>query len=136
MKYHIIRLKTGKDLKQELQKFVDEKTIQAAFIATCVGGLEKAVLRMAGATPSQQDVKEYIGKYEIVSLVGTVSKNGSHLHVSLSDKEGATIGGHLKDGSLVAYTAEIVIGELEGKIFKRFPDENTGFNELVAEDVT
>lgn len=35
------------------------------------------------------------GPYEIVSLVGTIAVNGPHIHISLSDGTGTTIGGHL-----------------------------------------
>jgi len=130
MKLHTFRLRNGQDLRQEIQKFADKNNIQAGFIVTCVGGLQKAVPRMADATPQDQVVNTYDEKFEIVSLVGTVSAHGSHLHISLSDKNGKTIGGHLRDGSIVAYTAEIVIGEDPNVIYTHEPDSETGFNEL------
>ena len=123
-------------MRQELQKFVDDKKIQAGFVATCVGGLQKAILRMADATPDHQDVREFNETYEIVALVGTLSSRGSHLHIALSDKDGKVMGGHLKEGSFVAYTAEVVIGEIEHQAFKRLPDEETGFDELVVESTS
>jgi hypothetical protein len=39
-------------------------------------------------------------------------------------------GGHLKDGCIVAFTAEIVIGILDDITFRRVPDDATGFDEL------
>ena len=42
------------------------------------------------------------------------------------------VGGHLKEGSIVHPTAEIVIGEDEGVIYARETDAKTGFTELVA----
>lgn len=53
---------------------------------------------MAGAKPDQQDIRTMNDEYEIISLVGTVSVNGSHLHLSFSDKNGDVMGGHLKEG--------------------------------------
>jgi hypothetical protein len=38
------------------------------------------------------------GHFEIVSLVGIVAVNGSHVHICLSDGEGRCIGGHLLPG--------------------------------------
>ncbi|MCX6713903.1 MAG: DNA-binding protein, partial [Candidatus Vogelbacteria bacterium] len=98
---------------------------------TCVGNLSKAVIRMADADIT----KTREGTFEIVSLVGTVEAGNSHLHISISDKDGNTFGGHLKKGSLVGVTAEIVMGELEGLKFKRELDEKTGYEELVVEEL-
>ena len=69
-------------------------------------------------------------KFEIVSLVGTLSPDGSHSHISLSDGTGATIGGHLLEGNEVYTTAEIVIGEAEYLQFRREVDPVTTFKEL------
>ena len=85
-----------------------------------------------------QDLKQEIIKYskehkdyEIVSLMGTISKDDVHLHISLSDENGVTIGGHLKDGTIINSTCEIVILELPNYEFTREFDEHTGYNELV-----
>lgn len=132
MKLHTFRIKPGNDLKQEIEKFVHDHHIQAGCILTCVGGLEQARMRMAGATPESQDIRTYEGDFEITSLVGTVSVNGVHLHIAISDSEGACFGGHLKEGTLIHPTAEIIIGEDENTTYTREPDQETGFDELVV----
>ena len=124
------RLKPGQDLRQEIEKIAHDKNIEAGVLLSVVGGLESAKLRMAGSGPRDQVVKEWQGPLEIVSGTGTVSKNGCHIHVSLSDKEGSVIGGHLKDGCIVKSTAEIVLLVFEDISYKRTLDEKTGFNEL------
>lgn len=129
MKTYAFRLHSGQDLKAEIDKFVQEKNIKAGIILTCVGNLTKAVIRMANA----EAIKTWEGSFEIVSLVGTVEAGNSHLHVSISDKEGNTFGGHLKSGSVVGVTAEVGIGELEGLVFAREYDKNTGYEELVVQ---
>jgi predicted DNA-binding protein with PD1-like motif len=70
------------------------------------------------------------GRFEIVSLVGTLSPDGPHLHVAIADDQGHVVGGHLLDGSVVYTTAEIVLAEAEGFGFSRTVDEKTGFREL------
>ena len=85
---------------------------------------------MAGATPDRQDVRSFDGPFEIVSGTGTISKDGCHLHISVSDKDGHVIGGHLKDGCRVGVTVEVVIGMFENTFYKRMLDISTGFNEL------
>lgn len=126
MKTHIFRLQPGQDLREELKKFVEENNIQAGFILTCVGSLKKATLRLA----DENKIRTWDEKFEIISLVGTLSQDGMHLHIGLGDKKGNTIGGHLKEGCVLYTTAEIVIGESEKHKFSRELDENTGFKEL------
>lgn len=135
MKIYTFRLKPGSDLKIEIEKFVKAKNIRAGFIVTCVAGLSQAALRMAGALPDKQDIRTYKGDFEVTSLVGTVSVNGVHLHMAISDKEGQGFGGHLKEGTIIHPTAEIVIGEDELVAYTRELDEETGFPELEVHDV-
>jgi len=127
MKTFALRLHPEQDLKEELIKFTKENNIQAGFILTCVGSLRRATLRMADETI----IKDFEEKFEINSLVGTLSQDGVHIHISLSDKEGDVIGGHLKAGSIIYTTAEIIIGELENTKFLRESDKETGFKELL-----
>jgi uncharacterized protein len=132
MKTITFRLKPGADLKQSIEEKVSEHAVRGGFIVTCVGGLEQAVVRMAGAKPDLQDIRTYKGDYEITSLVGTVSVNGVHLHMSFSDNEGVAHGGHLKEGTIIHPTAEIVLGFEEGVSYTREFDSDTGFPELVV----
>ncbi len=74
--------------------------------------------------------KTFKEKFEIVSLVGTLSQSGNHIHISISDKDGKTIGGHLEEGCIVYSTVELVIGELEDLVFSREFEKETGFKEL------
>ena len=126
MKTFAIRLKADQDLKENLSSFVEQNNIQAGFILTAVGSLKQATLRFASQNYSQV----FKQRFEIVSLVGTLSTHGLHLHISLSDRHGKTLGGHLLDGCIIYTTAEIVIGTSEDFIFLRTMDENTGSKEL------
>jgi predicted DNA-binding protein with PD1-like motif len=126
MKIYALRLKPGQDLRAELEKFTNEHKISVGFIITAVGSLKETKIRLA----DQTDSAAFEGKYEIVSLVGTLSKDGVHLHISLSDSTGKTIGGHLTEGCRIYTTAEIVIGTTDEIIFTRETDEETTFKEL------
>ncbi len=130
MKTYAIRLRPGHDLREELDRFSKDRDIKAGSIITCVGSLKRAVLRMA----DENITKSFDERFEIVSLVGTLSQDGNHIHISLSDKDGKTIGGHLKKGCLIYSTAEIVIGESDEFSFSREFDEQTGFKELIIEN--
>ncbi|TSC77643.1 MAG: hypothetical protein G01um101424_266 [Parcubacteria group bacterium Gr01-1014_24] len=131
MKQLTFRLKTGQMLKEEIE--AKAKNIKAGVLLSVVGALENANLRMAGATPDNQIIKSFDGPFEIVSGTGTISQEGCHIHISVSNTEGKVIGGHLKDGCRVGVTAEIVIGVFEDVSYKRVPDKDTGFNELKTE---
>lgn len=129
MKTYALRLYSGMDLKEQLLKFTREKHISAGAIVTCVGSVSVATLRLAdGKTINTFSAVE---GYEICSLVGTLSQDGLHLHMSLADSEGKAFGGHVKSGCLINATAEIVVCELESMKFSREFDEQTGFQELV-----
>jgi predicted DNA-binding protein with PD1-like motif len=70
--------------------------------------------------------------FEIVSMEGTLSLDGCHVHIAISDRSGAVIGGHLVGGCIVRTTAEIVLAEVGSHDFRREHDAMTGFAELVV----
>jgi hypothetical protein len=92
-----------------------------------VGSLTQAVIRLADRDYHSQ----FEGKFEIVSLTGTLSVNGSHLHISISDGDGRTLGGHLVPGCRVYTTAEIVLAAFPDLVYRREPCEQSGYDELV-----
>lgn len=132
MKLHTVRLTPGEDLRTSLIAYANKHGIAAGSILTCVGALKTFSLRMAGATPDKQDIRDYTDTHEIVSLVGTITADDCHLHIALSNRNGEVIGGHLKEGSTVELTAEVVIAEDTEHIYTREHDEATGFTELVV----
>ena len=127
---YTFRLKPDQDLNKEIEAFVEEKGIEAGCILACVGSLKKATLRLA----NRGDYNTYEGHFEIVSLTGTVSTHGSHLHISISNEEGYTIGGHLVDGCLIYTTAEIVIAVFPEIVYKREDCAISGYPELVIKE--
>lgn len=130
IKTYAIRLKPGTDLKRSIQSFVNEKKLKAAWIVTCAGSLTDYNIRFA----NQQDAGKNSGHFEIVSLTGTLSENGSHMHISISDSTGRTIGGHLQEGCIVYTTAEIIIQSSNKLLFKREKDGTTPWEELQIEE--
>ena len=125
-KTHAFRLKPGNDLKKEIESYAKANNIQAGWISCGVGSLTDYNIRFA----NQPEGSKASGHFEIVSLIGTVSINGSHIHICLSDSTGKTIGGHLLDSNFVYTTAEIVIQESDDFIFTREKDGSTLWEEL------
>ncbi|HLL95221.1 MAG TPA: PPC domain-containing DNA-binding protein [Spirosoma sp.] len=128
MQTYSFRLKPGVDLKAEIDELVKQRRIEAGVILTCVGSLTDVTLRLA----NQDGPSNWQGHFEVVSLVGTLSINGSHLHVSVSDSTGRTIGGHLLEGCKIYTTAEIVLGVMPDLRYVREPDPTFGYRELVV----
>jgi predicted DNA-binding protein with PD1-like motif len=133
MRAHAFRLTPGSDLKEALGKLVAERDLRAACILSGAGSLSRAKLRMPGATGEADAFLELDGPMEIVSLTGTLGPDGMHVHVSLSRRDGAVVGGHLVPGCVIHTTAELVIGELLDVEFRRPVDPATGYGELRVE---
>ena len=126
MKVVPLRLQPGDDLRQALETWMGEQEEQAGCVISAVGSLSVAQLRFAGAA----EATTINGELESLSLSGTLSADGAHLHIAVADSRGAVIGGHLCPGSLVRTTAELVIGLLPEWRFSRELDTATGYAEL------
>ncbi len=123
-----MRLQPGVDLRRALEQALAERGLEAAFVMAGIGSLRPACLRFAGQARAQT----LDADFELLSLCGTLSLNGAHLHASVSDAHGAVLGGHLGYGSVVRTTAEVLLGGLPGWQFAREPDPASGWSELVV----
>ena len=120
----VSRILPGEDLKTGLKDLIAINDLKSGIIVCIVGSLNHAVLRM-----SNGDKKVFKGCYEIVSAEGTISSDGIHVHIAISDACGAVYGGHLLEGCKVHTTAEI--GIIKSKMMiKRIEDPKTGYKEL------
>ncbi|MDI6644697.1 MAG: DNA-binding protein [Methanobacteriaceae archaeon] len=122
------RLLPGQDLKKGIQDILNDQNLKSGFIISIVGSLNVAVLRTADGNN-----KFFKGPLEIVSAEGTVSADGIHVHISISDINGMVYGGHLMNGCEIHTTAEIGILESK-KEFKRVFDKKTGYSELLIDE--
>ena len=128
---HVLRLKPGADLLAELQAFVDTNRLEAAWMVTCAGSLTDYRYR-----PANQSLPlAGSGHFEILSLTGTLSSRGSHLHVCLGDSTGRAFGGHLLEGCRVYTTAEVVMQSTDELRFRRAIDGTTPWKELHIDTV-
>lgn len=132
LKPHAFRLTLGTDLKQAVVAYVKQQGILAGSLLSCVGCLSHASIRLANESQSL----ELDGPLEILTLSGTLTPEHVHLHVSVADKKGRVYGGHLQDGSIVSFTAEVCLAEYTNMSFCREPDPTTGFTELVVKPLS
>lgn len=123
-----VRLRPGQDLRLEIEKVASREKLQAGCVVSLVGNVSHVVLRMADG----KTVKEWDGSYEIVSATGTISPEESHIHIAVSDQEGRVIGGHLKKGSIVGVTCELVPLAFDDVVYGREYEASTGYDMLVV----
>lgn len=122
-----LRLLPGQDLRDALQDALRQSGYEAAFVLQGIGSLDGVRLRMAGA----ERVAHLQGEFEILTLGGTLSADGPHLHMAVSDAEGTVSGGHVAPGCIIRTTAEVLLALLPGQRFTRETDTATGYAELV-----
>lgn len=114
------------DLYRSLRAYAERERLEAAVPVACVGSLAQWRLRCADGKTFLEGAEPV----EIVSLTGTLSASGAHLHMSLARADLSVLGGHLREGCIVNTTTEIVLHTVSDVMFKRSFDPETGFNEL------
>lgn len=130
MRAHPVRLFPGDDLRVALENVLHQQGLHAAFVLQGIGSLSVAQLRFAG----NEDATELRDDLEILTLAGSISSDGAHLHMSVADPRGQVFGGHAGRGCVVRTTAEILLALLPEHRFSREHDAGSGFMELVIRD--
>jgi predicted DNA-binding protein with PD1-like motif len=128
MKTLPLRLVPGQDLRSALAGVLAAQGMSAGFVLQGIGSLRGARLRLAGAAHAT----ELAGDLEILTLAGSLSPDGPHLHMALADGAGRVLGGHVLAGCTVRTTAEILVALLPAHRFAREADPASGFDELVV----
>src|SRR5262245_38276747 len=123
-----MRLTPGVDLRRALEAALKGQRADSAFVVAGIGSLTVASLRYAGETTEDR----LAGPLEILSLSGSLSPAGTHLHMSVSDASGRVYGGHVGYGNTVGTTAEVLVAPLTDWSLTREHDATTGFKELVV----
>ena len=122
-----IRLAPGTDLRLALEQVLQEQKEQAGWVLSGIGSLSVAPLRLAG----EEELSILEGDLEIITLAGSLSPDGAHLHISVAAADGQVSGGHLAVGAKVRTTAEVLMALLPSWSFSRELDPDTGFKELI-----
>lgn len=128
MRYLPVRLKPRQDLRKALEAVLADSGMGAAFVVSGIDSLDGASIRYAGVSEATQ----LEGDLEILTLAGSLSPDGVHLHISVSDAQGRVVGGHVAPGCIVRTTAEILLALLPDVRFSREPDPESGWDELVV----
>lgn len=128
MQLQPIRLSPGADLRRAIEEAVQGQPVTSAFVVAGIGSLVEARLRYAGE-PTEATIA---GPLEVLSVSGSLTPSGAHLHMAVSDASGRVYGGHAGYGNIVRTTAEILVAFLPDWSLSREHDAATGFKELVV----
>jgi predicted DNA-binding protein with PD1-like motif len=128
MKAHPIRLMPGDDLRGTLEAWCRDHLPRGAFVVSGIGSLSDPCLRLAG----EEGATRYAGPFEILTLAGTVTTQGAHLHMSIASATGHVFGGHVVRGNRVRTTVELLLVDSPDWTLGREPDAATGSSELVV----
>ena len=92
-----LKLAPGSDLRLSLEELAQRDGI-SGFVLGVVGNLTRASFQC----PGQAEPTVLEGDLEVITLNGTFSPEGVHLHLSLSDGACQVWGGHLEPGTIVS----------------------------------
>lgn len=126
-----VRLRPQQDLRGALEALLPQHGSAAAFVLQGIGSLGVARIRFAG----MDEATELRGDMEILTLSGSLSPSGAHLHMTVADAQGRVVGGHVAQGCIVRTTAEILLALLPQYQFSREPDAESGCDELVIRTI-
>ena len=124
-----LQLDPGQDLHSALSELAAQQQL-SGFVLGVVGNLSQATF----SCPGQHQPTQMHGELEVITLNGTFSPSGVHLHLSLSDGACQVWGGHLEPGTVVLKGAQLLLG-LSGlptaKTIQQPVEESVPFSERV-----
>jgi len=124
----IVILEMGENLIESIRKFASEHDFCGLLVG--IGALKNPKIAYFDLKEKKYLEMNLTGEYELTSLIGNIGRleNGdivSHIHVTLGDREGKVLGGHLLNAE-VAVTVELFC--MRTRCFIRKRDERLGLN--------
>lgn len=115
-----ISIEPGEDVLTTIEKIIKEKSIKNATVLSAYGTLDHIHIHWVTSTdfPPVEYYEKKQGPYEILAIEGVIVDGIPHLHITVSNRNGA-YGGHLHNGCRVLYLFEMTIAILEGHSMRR-----------------
>jgi len=112
----LLHMTKGDDILKCVEQGVKDAGIQSGVVVSGIGTVSKFRYHYIKDTDDNPtDVFETVeGPLEIPCIQGAILEGKPHLHVVASEHGDKTWSGHLEEGCVVLYLAEIVIMEMEG----------------------
>ena len=114
-KVHLLRVDPGEDILASVEQFIAEANLKQAVVLGGYGTMAAYHLHWVthNRIPTDNLFRKGEGGIEILAMNGLVVEAQPHIHITLSDPEGA-FGGHLEPGCIAYVVCEIFFGEVEG----------------------
>ena len=121
----VVRIDKGEEIVETLKQLCKKNKIKLGSVSG-VGGIERVTVGSFKAKTKEYFSQELIGDYEITNLIGNISTMKGeiylHLHITISDSNNNSFGGHL-NSAIISTTGEFIIEEIEGEIEREFNEE-------------
>lgn len=119
-----IRMDRGDLLLETILDTIQKHKIQDGAVTTGVGSLQECTyhgVKSLAEKPEQKFTTRKGEAMEILNLNGIIAAGEPHIHMTLSNFQGA-FGGHLEKGCRVLYRAEVTIAKFGGPALARTPN--------------
>ncbi len=121
-----MRLEHGEEAMEKLRDFADEQRVGAGVVRG-LGAAESAELAFYNLPEKRYETFSVEEQTEVVGLLGNLARGEdgepiAHVHVTLSRRDGSTIGGHLMR-LIVGATLEIDLEVFSGTLRRKLDPE-------------
>lgn len=117
---HILRVDPGEDILASVEQFIAEVHLKQAVVLGGYGTMAAYHLHWVthNRIPTDNLFRKGEGGIEILAMNGLVVDGQPHIHIALSNPDGA-FGGHLEPGCIAYVVCEIFFAEVEGATLTR-----------------
>ncbi len=123
--YYVVRIDRGEEIVAALKKLCEDEQITLGWV-TGIGAVNDITIGLFETAAKKYHPTRLEGDHEITSLTGNISTmDGNvylHLHITVSDDQYRTHGGHLT-AAVVSATAELIVEKIEGTVERQFSTE-------------
>lgn len=128
----VLRIDKGEEVIESVLKFAEKENIKLGSI-TGIGASDDIVVGLFNTDTKKYEHSTYNNDYyEVTNFSGNLTmlgdKHYTHMHITFSDGNQKTFGGHL-DKCVISGACELFIDIVDGNI-NRQKDENVGLNVL------
>ena len=125
----VARIDKGEEILEKIKEISLKENIKLANV-NALGATNDFTVGVFKVDEKKYYSNEFKGKFEIVSLTGSINTMNdefyTHIHMSAGNDKGEVFGGHLNK-AYVSATCEMFIEIIDGKVDRYF-DEDVGLN--------
>ncbi len=122
---YVVRIDKGEEILEEIKELAEKENIKLAKVEA-LGAVNNFTVGVYKVEEKKYYANSFIGNFEIVSLLGTISTMNNnfyaHIHMSAGNDKGEVFGGHLNKATVSA-TCEMVITIINGTVDREFNSE-------------